>query len=131
MTRGTRTEELKALAAGGSAASVWWGTEVECASAVDRRARDAAWSPIAERDASTRLAVLARGWVVIAPSDGLRERAVRLVRVHHLSSGDALQLAAALAWVEGRPEGREIVVLDHRLRDAARREGFTVLPEDA
>ena len=130
MTRETRTEELKALAAGDSAASVWWGTEVECASAMDRRARTAAWSPFAEREASARLAVLARGWMVVVPSDDLRERAVRLVRVHRLSSGDALQLAAALAWADGRPEGQAIVVLDHRLADAARLEGFTVLPED-
>ena len=131
MTRETRTEELKALAAGGAAASVWWGTAVECASALDRRARDAAWSPIAEREANARLAVLARGWMVVAPSNDLRERAVRLVRVHRLASGDALQLAAALAWAEERPEDHAIVVLDRRLRDAARREGFTVLPEEA
>lgn len=130
MTRETRTEELQALAAGDCPATVWWGTEVECVAAMDRCARNASGSALAEREASARLAVLARGWMVVAPSDDLRERAVRLVRVHRLASGDALQLAAALVWADGRPRGSALVTLDGRLADAARLEGFTVLPED-
>ena len=54
MTRETRTEELKALAVGNSSASVWWGTEGECVSAMDRRARNASWGPLAEREAVIR-----------------------------------------------------------------------------
>ena len=64
----------------------------------------------------------------IAPSELLREQAVRLIKAHDLRAGDALQLAAALAWADHKPSGLEFVCLDKRLRDAAVKEGFTVLP---
>jgi hypothetical protein len=50
------------------------------------------------------------------------------VRTHPLRAGDALQLAAALVACGERPEALPFVCLDDRLRDAARREGFAVLP---
>jgi hypothetical protein len=65
---------------------------------------------------------------VVSPSSAIRDAAIRLVRVHPLGAADALQLAAALVWAEARPEGREFVVLDRRLGEAAAREGFVVLP---
>jgi len=45
-----------------------------------------------------------------------------------LRAADALQLAAALAWAQEQPLGRELVSLDLRLREAAQGEGFTILP---
>ncbi len=65
----------------------------------------------------------------IAPTIGLRERAGRLVASHPLRAADALQLAAALVWCDEAPQGTAFVCLDDRLREAARREGFAVLPE--
>ena len=130
MARETRTDAVLALVKRDPAASVWWATEVECASAIRRRARDESWGPDAEREARARMAVLVQGWFVVTPSGELRDRAVRLVRVHHLAAADALQLAAALSWAEDHPEGREFVSLDRRLSEAAAREGFEVLPAE-
>jgi uncharacterized protein len=60
----------------------------------------------------------------------VRARAERLLAVHGLRAGDALQLAAALLWSRGETGAHTVVALDDRLRGAALREGFVVLPED-
>ncbi len=108
--------------------TVWWGTPVECLSAVYRRHRD---TPIPEAllgEALGRLRGLIEDADTVAPGDALRRRAGRLLAVHTLRAGDALQLAAALAWCEEHPAGEGFLCLDDRLREAARREGFDVLP---
>ena len=64
----------------------------------------------------------------VSPSDELRRRAARLLAVHPLRAADALQLAAALLWCEEQPHAEGFVSLDVKLRDAALKEGFTVLP---
>ncbi|MGB3551121.1 MAG: hypothetical protein WA993_10545 [Candidatus Binatus sp.] len=46
---------------------------------------------------------------------------------HSLRAADALQLGAALVAADGDPQSLELVTLDRRLADAARREGFPVL----
>jgi hypothetical protein len=51
--------------------------------------------------------------------------------MHPLRAADALQLAAALIWVEEQPHGESFVSLDPRLRDSAAREGFTLVPSEA
>jgi len=105
---------------------VWWGSEVECVSALARRERDGALNPRAMKLALERLQRLAAAWHEIDPSDEVREAAIRLLRVHPLRAADALQLAAAFAAAERRPASLEIVTLDDRLADAARKEGFAV-----
>ena len=65
----------------------------------------------------------------VAPSDDVRRRAGRLVATHPLRAADAFQLAAALIWCEEQPGGEAFVCLDERLREAARREGVTLVPE--
>jgi predicted nucleic acid-binding protein len=109
---------------------VWWGTLVECSSALARRSRFAATLSSEQRRATSRLADLVALWTEIQPGEILRERALRLVAAHDLRAADALQLAAALVWAEERPAGRIYICLDARLREAARLDGFTVLPED-
>ena len=74
-----------------------------------------------------RLRQLSAGWHEVDPSDEIRESAVRFLRVHPLRAADALQLAAAFAAAERRPTSLELVTLDDRLADAARKEGFVVL----
>jgi predicted nucleic acid-binding protein len=108
--------------------SVWWATRVECASAIARRERTLPDHDERVTQAFARLAQLAESWVEISPGERLRELAIRAVRVHELRAGDALQLAAAVAAAEGRPETLDIVTLDERLALAAGREGFRVLP---
>jgi predicted nucleic acid-binding protein len=119
------TRRLQALAAKDSAMLVWWGSAVECISALARLERDGALS--SPTLALQRLQQLSAGWHEIDPSDEIRETAARFLRVHPLRAADALQLAAAFAAAERRPASLEIVTLDDRLADAARKEGFALL----
>lgn len=106
---------------------VWWGSEVECVSALARLERGTALDPKGATLASKRLTELAGGWHEIEPSEIVRESAMRFLRVHPLRAADALQLAAAFTASERRPASLEIVTLDERLADAARKEGFTLI----
>ena len=111
-----------------AAISVWWGTPVECASAIARRERAGALTPADATTAYRRLGDLAERWLECEPSEAVRRAAVRLVRTHDLRAADALQLAAARVSGEDRPETTLLVTLDERLALAAAREGFVVLP---
>ena len=75
-----------------------------------------------------RIRMLVEHADTVSPSDELRRRAARLLAVHPLRAADALQLAAALLWCEEQPHGEGFVSLDARLREAAGKEGFAVLP---
>jgi predicted nucleic acid-binding protein len=108
--------------------SIWWGSPVECQSALHRRHREGELPPPLQEQALRRLAGLVEDVDVIAPTSRLRERAGRLLGVHPLRAADALQLAAALVWCEDAPSDETFVSLDQRLRSAARREGFTISP---
>jgi uncharacterized protein len=110
---------------------VWWNAPVECQSAMQRRVRTSELTPQQREQAEELLTGLASVWIEVHPSASLRDRAVRLLAVHDLRAAAALQLAAALTWAEERPRGHAFVCLDERLREAARREGFLVLPEEA
>lgn len=121
------TSSLQTLASEDSAIVVWWATEVECASAIARLERDGALDQPAALEAFDRLKQLAAGWHEVDPSDGVREAAVRFLRVHPLRAADALQLAAAFAAAEGRPSSLEVITLDGRLATAARKEGFALI----
>jgi predicted nucleic acid-binding protein len=57
----------------------------------------------------------------------VRESATRFLRVHPLRAADALQLAAAFIAAERRPPSLEVITLDERLADAARKEGFALV----
>ena len=121
------TRALQALAASDSDMLVWWGSEVECVSALARVERDGALNQQAITLALKRLRLAAEGWHEVDPSDAIREAAGRFLRVHPLRAADALQLAAAFLAAEGRPASLEIVTLDDRLAAAARKEGFSVI----
>ncbi|MGH7206960.1 MAG: type II toxin-antitoxin system VapC family toxin [Nitrospiraceae bacterium] len=122
------TPRLKKLAEEDSALIVWWGTPIECFSALARRRREAILSSAEEEQARSILIKLLDEWTEIEPSREIRERAGRILLVHSLRAADSLQLAAALVWANGRPTGHEFVCIDQKLRDAAQREGFTILP---
>lgn len=109
---------------------VWWGTSVECASAISRLEREGALDEASATEALGRLSRLAGAWHEIDATDALRETAVRCVRVHPQRAGDALQLAAALVAAQGRPSTLTVVTRDERLATAARREGFPVTGPD-
>jgi hypothetical protein len=107
---------------------VWWGSAVECASALSRRESEGSLTTGEVQQGFRFLAEAERSWKEISPSDQLRNLAIRLLRAHQLRGGDALQLAAAIMASENRPETLEVVTLDDWLALAASREGFTVLP---
>ena len=122
----TSSRALQALAKQDSTMLVWWGSEIECASALARIERDGA---LDTRDAARifdRLRQLSGIWHDIEPSDVIRRTAVRFLRVHPLRAADALQLAAADVAAEHRPASLDMVTLDEHLAAAARKEGFAV-----
>jgi predicted nucleic acid-binding protein len=79
------------------------------------------------RQAFARLDYLRARWNEVQSTEEVRDRAERLLRVHSLRAGDALQLAAALVWCGDRPQGRALVGADGILSTAATAEGFTTI----
>ncbi|MFQ5739031.1 MAG: type II toxin-antitoxin system VapC family toxin [Acidobacteriota bacterium] len=105
----------------------WWGTEVECASAVARLEREGKLELKTATTALQRLRQLAGAWNEIQATRLLKQAAKRLLRVHSLRAGDSLQLAAALLASDRQPESLTFLCLDQRLSEAAEREGFSVV----
>jgi predicted nucleic acid-binding protein len=109
---------------------VWWGTTLECQAAMSRAAREKRASRADTTEAAERLRLVRAQAREVAPLEAVRLRAMRLLSAHPLRTADSLQLAAALIWCEEQPSGETFVSLDDRLREAARREGFELVPAD-
>ncbi len=109
---------------------VWWGTSIECVSAIARRERETKLDATGVKKALDLLAEMELAWSEIEPSERLRAQARRLLRVHQLRAADSLQLAAALIAAEYDPQSLPLVTLDERLALAAEREGFPVIGPD-
>lgn len=122
------SEELRELLVADEAMVVWWGNRVECASALRRREREVSANQLVVRQWFARLDTLSAEWSEIEPGEAVRMLAERNLAVHPLRAGDAWQLAAALAWLGDASGHPDFVSLDERLRDAALREGFAILP---
>ena len=120
-----RTETVRRWVEADRELVVWWGSPIECASAISRLHREGILTGEAERTARALLDILRGAWFEIRPSETVRDQALRLLRVHALRAADSLQLAAALEWVGTPPDG-VFLTFDDRLRDAAVREGFQV-----
>lgn len=110
---------------------VWWGTVLECRSAISRTLREGSLDDQTAGRALAALKHLAGAWTEVLPGERLRSIAGRILATHSLRAADALQLAAAVVWADGDESTCTFVCLDVRLRSAARAEGFTVLPETA
>jgi uncharacterized protein len=121
------SETIRALAKSDEDIIVWWGTMVECLSALSSRRREGSISADAERRARNALKALASAWSEVQPTEIVRQRSERLLMVHPLRAADSLQLAAALVWSEDKPQGLEFISLDKNLSEAAFKEGFTVI----
>lgn len=111
-----------------SAMVVWWGTPVECVSAIARREREGHLSAAEAATALNRLKTLSSAWAEVAASEPVRNAALRMLRVHSLRAADSLQLAAAVVASESNAGSLPFVCLDDHLGDAADREGFPRLP---
>ena len=104
---------------------VWWGSPIECCSAIARARRDERISAETEERALKLLEMLQQSWYEVTPTEEVRRQSRRLLRIHPLRAPDALQLAAAILW-SGHHDGSEFVSFDARMREAARREGFSL-----
>lgn len=124
LVRQTRTGDMEQLLAQDPAVVTWWGTPVECLSALMRLVREGRLTDDDVRDAERRLHELRNGWDEVLPGEACRRAAERMLRVHALRAADALQLAAALIAADHDPSRLEVVCLDQRLIEAGRKEGF-------
>ena len=102
------------------------GTEV--VSALGRRRRADEIDEQGRLAAEAGLSSLEPVWTTVEDAAPVDRRARRLLALHPLRAADALQLAAALVACDERPHVLPFVTLDDRLGEAARREGFAVLP---
>lgn len=111
--------------------AIWWGTPVECVSAIARHERRERLGTARLGEWLARFEKLGLDWHEVQPDAHVRSLAQRLVRVHPLKAADALQLAAALVLAEHEPGRIGFMSFDARLNDAAAREGFSVLGSQA
>lgn len=102
----------------------WWGTSIECFSALMRLVREGRLNSSGAQAAERRLRELRKGWNEVLPTEACRRAAERMLRVHPLRAVDAQQLAAALIASDNEPSMLEVVCLDQRLTEALRKEGF-------
>ncbi|MFQ5684541.1 MAG: type II toxin-antitoxin system VapC family toxin [Candidatus Binatia bacterium] len=121
---------VKAILVKDTSMVVWWATRTECISALMRQTREGGLSAVGERQARHVLATLSESWIVVLPAETLREMAERLLAVHPLRAADAFQLAAALQWCQRQTKDMPFVSFDVRLREAAYKEGFSILPHE-
>lgn len=127
LIRDAHTDAALAVARKDRDITTWWGTLVECQSAIWNGERRGSVTMEGAQAAEARLRQLEQDWQEIAPSEAIRQHAARLLRVHELRAADALQLAAALTAAQGRPESLPLLTFDRRLASAAEREGFAVI----
>ncbi|HEX5082791.1 MAG TPA: type II toxin-antitoxin system VapC family toxin [Blastocatellia bacterium] len=109
------------------AINVWWGTRVECHSALYRLIRKGDLLAKEERQAFLSLQRLSAQWVEIQPSEEVRQVAERLLKLHSLRAADSMQLSAALIWSNHHPNGKVFICDDAKLLEAAEKEGFNVV----
>ncbi len=128
LVREPATEALRALLRDDPGMVVWPLTSLEVTSAIWRRARTGDLEPTARDTALQGLQELESAWNMLTALGETVARARRLLAVHPLRTADAAQLGAALVLCRERTGLVEFVTLDERLAEAARREGFRVLP---
>ena len=128
LVAGPRSSEMTAVLREGELPAVWWATVVECQSALQRRNREMPFPTGVLESALRRLERYVIDWDTVPPTGEVRRRAGRLLAVHPLRAADALQLGAALVFAEAEPNVG-FVCLDDRLRTAASKESFRILPD--
>jgi predicted nucleic acid-binding protein len=107
--------------------TTWMMTLVEVLSAIARKKRELPGQASLWNRAMLDVRDAVSGWVQISDAIATRRHAERIVMDYPLRAADALQLGAALVAADGDPGSLELITLDRRLAEAARREGFPVL----
>lgn len=108
---------------------VWTMSRIEVFSALCRRLRENALNEESFESANKRINDLFDIAFDIVSISKVKERALRLLRVHPLKAADALQLASALVATQEDTSRLPIMCFDEMLKQAARREGFVVNPD--
>src|SRR5262245_27420080 len=129
LVREAMSEEVTVLLEADRVPLIWWATPVECVSALERRKREGSLDQKSYREGRGRLSEVLEQMSFVQPHPLVRSRAERLLAAHPLRAADALQLAAALVACDERPQGEAFASFDVRLREAAEKEGFKLLPE--
>ncbi len=122
-----KSQQARAAHRSYPAINVWWGTRVECHSALQRLIREGDLSGKEERQAFLSLEKLSAQWVEIQPSEEVRQFAEGLLKLHPLRAADSLQLSAASIWCNRHPQGKAFISDDTRLLEAAEKEGFNAV----
>jgi len=107
--------------------TVWWSTSVEMRSAFARLLRMGQITANGYVEAQVVLERMRSGWREVRPSDQVRDQAERLLDRFPLKAADAQQLAAAMTWCLGRPQGRVFLSGDGQLLEAAEQLGFQAI----
>jgi hypothetical protein len=105
---------------------VWWGSDVEIFSALARLQRRLEISTSTFEQAKQQAEGLSNIWQIVAPSAKITQNARTLLERYPLRAADALQLAAAIVWCEGKSNGKTFLTFDQRLGKAAEAEGFAL-----
>jgi len=105
---------------------VWWATPVEIRSALARLRQNGDLPEREVNDAVKKWEMLERIVREVNPTEQVRHLACGVPEQYLLRALDAFQLAAALAWCQGRPRRRPSVSFDDHLARAAGSAGFTV-----
>lgn len=124
----SHTKVVRDIAKKDGAIVVWWGSLIECYSAFARLYREGFLKPPEEEQVAEVLFSLSTSWTEIEPGEDIKDIALRILRNHPLRAADSMQLAAAIVWADKNPKGHDFVCFDLKLRDAARKEGFALLP---
>ena len=107
---------------------IWTLTKAEIFSALCRRMRDNTLDGETFEAARNRMNDLFDTVYEVAAVDRVKERALRLLRVHPIRAADALQLAAVLVATQEKVDRLPVMCFDDRLTEAAKLEGFVVNP---
>jgi uncharacterized protein len=122
------TAAVQALVTPDVAMMAGWHSRLECAASLAALERDRTLTARAAAEAFRRLDALWSSLYEVQCGERLRLEAMKFLRLHAIRAADALQLGAALVVSRENPASLEFVCLDDRLRAAAMREGFQVLP---
>lgn len=102
-------------------------TPLEITSTLWRRRHAGLLGVEEHHDAETMFAELSARWNQVVQNSLVLKAALRVVTRHPLRTLDAIQLGAAIV-LSHEPACLTVVTLDKDLANAARAEGFTVLP---
>ena len=103
-------------------------SEVEVASALVRRAREAAFTVAQRNRALASLVDDFATLIIVEFTPEIAADARALLLHHRLRAADAVQLASCLYLQREMSQALPFVAFDDRLEEAARQEGLTVVP---